>query len=83
MLRKVKTVLSRLKTRSADGVADAWPHGQPSVNGDGRAADGTTVDGTDAASPPHLYECPSCDQVYVAIDKSTCSTCETAVGRVE
>lgn len=83
MLGKVKTILSRLNTRSAAGAADTWPRGQTSVSEDGATTDGTATDGSDAASPPHLYECPSCDQVYVATDKRTCSTCDIAVDRIE
>jgi len=42
-------------------------------------------DGTDAPEEPesNLYECPSCDAVYVAIDKETCSSCRTPVERIE
>jgi hypothetical protein len=31
---------------------------------------------------PSLYQCPSCETVFVAVDKQTCSTCETDVERV-
>ncbi|EMA01934.1 hypothetical protein SAMN05443574_10451 [Haloarcula vallismortis] len=41
--------------------------------------------GTDAAGEPesNLYECPSCDSVFVAIDKETCASCRTPVERIE
>ncbi|WP_058995896.1 hypothetical protein [Haloarcula sp. CBA1127] len=41
--------------------------------------------GTDAADEPesNLYECPSCDSVFVAIDKETCSSCRTPVEKIE
>lgn len=29
-----------------------------------------------------LFQCPDCESVYVAIDKRTCTACETAVERV-
>jgi hypothetical protein len=83
MLEKAKTILGRLDMRSADGVADAWSHGQTSVSDDGGTADETTTDDSVTASPTHLYKCPSCDHVYVATDKHTCSTCDTDVDRVE
>lgn len=83
MLGKVKTILSRLNTSAADGVADAWPRCQTSVSEDGGTTDETATNGSDTASQPHLYKCPSCDQVYVATDKRTCFTCDIAVDRVE
>lgn len=82
MVSKVKTILGRLHTRSAGGVAAAWPHGRRLISGvDGTAADATR-DGPDTAAPPHLYECLSCERIYVATDKRTCSTCDIAVDRV-
>ena len=82
MLEKVKIILGRLNTRTADGVADAWPRGRTLVSEDSGTTDETTTDGSDTVSPPHLYECRSCDRVYVATDKRTCSTCDIAVDRV-
>lgn len=83
MLGKVKTIFNRLNGNSADAVTEARPNGQTSVSENGGTADETATDGFDAASPPHLYKCPSCDRVYVATDKRTCSTCDTAVDLVE
>ncbi|MGB9953429.1 MULTISPECIES: hypothetical protein [unclassified Haloarcula] len=42
-------------------------------------------DGADSTGEPesNLYECPSCDSVFVAIDKETCSSCRTPVERIE
>jgi|GEM_PF-6277366 len=82
MLGLAETIRRQLHT-SAAGVADAWPRGQTSVSEDGEIADETATDGSDTDSPPHLYNCPSCDRIYVATDKHTCSTCDTAVDRVE
>lgn len=79
MLARVRTVLDRLNARTPDG----GPRGLASVSGDDGAADDPATDDSDADTPPHLYECSSCDRVYVATDKRTCSTCDTAVGRVE
>lgn len=39
------------------------------------------------SSPPEgpqaaLFQCPDCESVYVAIDKRTCTPCETTVEQV-
>ncbi len=81
MIGKIKTLLGRLNTRSADGVANAWSHGRTLVSEDGEMADETTTGGSDTVSSPHLYECPSCNRVYVATDKRTCSSCDIALDR--
>lgn len=43
-------------------------------------------DDEDPSSPdepqPALFQCPDCESVYVAVDKRTCTTCETAVEQV-
>ena len=83
MLGKVRTIVRRLNATSADGGADAWPRDRTSVHEDGGTADETDSEGSDTASPPYLYECPSCDRVYVATGKQTCFTCDAAVERVE
>jgi hypothetical protein len=33
----------------------------------------------DGGIESQLYECPSCQQVYIAIDKKICLNCETEV----
>lgn len=33
-------------------------------------------------STPFLYECHSCNSVYIAVEKQTCSSCKTPVERV-
>lgn len=83
MLGTVKTILSRLNTRPANGVTDACPRGQTSISDGNKIAEGPATDDSDVTSPSHLYERPSCDQVYVATDERTCSTCDIAVGRIE
>lgn len=83
MLGKVKTVLRRLNAMSADGVADARPGGRTSVGERNGTAEEPTADDPASASRTDLYECPSCERVYVATDKHTCSSCHTDVDRVE
>ncbi|MFU1781671.1 hypothetical protein ACM16X_09845 [Haloarcula japonica] len=48
-------------------------------------AGSTGSNGADTAEEPesNLYECPSCDAVFVAIDKETCSSCRTSVKKIE
>jgi hypothetical protein len=65
MSGNVKTLGGRLKTKYADGVADARLHDQALDSEDGETADETTTDGSDTASPPHLHEYSSCDHVYM------------------
>lgn len=83
MLGGVKTILGQLKARSTDGLADALPREEPSGGEDGGTTDKTATDGSETAVSPHLYNCHSCDRVYVATDKRTCSTCDTTVDRIE
>lgn len=83
MLGSIKTILGRLHTGATDGVADGWPQGQSVVDDDGRTPEEPTTGDSEAAQSPHLYTCSSCDRIYVATDKRTCSTCKTAVDRIE
>lgn len=39
-------------------------------------------EGEHTETESQLYECPDCQQVYVAIDKDICSSCETEVEAV-
>jgi hypothetical protein len=82
MLGSIKTLLGRLHTSAADGGADGWPQAHPSVSEDGGTPEDPATDDTEAAQSPHLYNCSSCDRIYVATDKHTCSTCGTAVDRI-
>lgn len=46
---------------------------------------GTVSPGRDRASTApetSLFECQACHTVYVAVEKSTCSSCDTAVEEV-
>lgn len=83
MLGIVKTIIDRLNVNSTGGVAAVWSHDRTSVSGDGGKADYTTRGGSTTASPPHLYTCPSCEDVFIATDKRTCSTCDVPVDRLE
>lgn len=44
-------------------------------------------DGPEAESTPepesNLFECPSCESVFVAIEKDTCASCRTPVEQIE
>ena len=76
----VSDVLSGGKGRSNDGP-------QPGTMAEKRAEASSASDsGADAdADEPesNLYECPSCESVFAAIDKETCSSCRTPVERIE
>ncbi|MGB9932203.1 hypothetical protein [Haloarcula amylolytica] len=84
MLDKIKEsvsdVLSGGKGRPNDGTQAS------TVAGKRAQANSTSGSGDDAdADEPesNLYECPSCESVFVAIDKETCSSCRTPVERIE
>lgn len=79
----VRTILDQLNPMSADWSPDAWSTPQTVLRDDAATDDGHVKDGSVAKSPPHLYECPSCDRIYVASKRHTCSTCETAIVRVQ
>ncbi|KAA9407164.1 hypothetical protein Har1131_10265 [Haloarcula sp. CBA1131] len=83
MLDKIKEsvsdVISGGKGRSNDGP-------QAGTRAEKRVKASSAGDsGRDAADEPesNLYECPSCDSVFVAIDKETCSSCRTSVEKIE
>ncbi|MDS0221504.1 hypothetical protein NDI54_09095 [Haloarcula sp. S1AR25-5A] len=86
MLDKIKDsvsdVLSGGKGQSDDGtqartVADKRARARST--GDSEDGDGAVADEPES----NLYECPSCESVFVAIDKETCASCQTAVERIE
>lgn len=83
MLGTVRTILNQLSSTSVVGNADAWPGRHTGVSEDNVTSDRHSIDGADGASSSNLYRCPSCERVYVAIEKDSCATCETAVTRVE
>ena len=75
--KSVSDVLSGGKEQSDNGpevrtVTDSRV--QASSAGDDGAAD---------EPESNLYECPSCDSVFVAIDKETCASCRTPVEQIE
>lgn len=81
MLGRVGAILARLGTND-DDVLDAWPRVLPQDSTDGGTTDEDATDGADAGRAPQLYRCSQCNQVYVAVDKRTCSTCGTSVDLV-
>lgn len=83
MLERVRTVVEQLRTRSTTEIDGAWPYAPPSPGDDGLTTEEATTGGPNGRSYAQLFRCPSCDRVYVATDKRTCSTCNTAVEDVE
>jgi len=84
MLDKIKEsvsdVLSGGKRKSDDGT-QSGPVAEKRVKAGSREPNGDTTVVEESES--NLYECPSCEAVFVAIDKETCATCQTAVERIE
>lgn len=73
----VSDVLSGGKGRSDDGP-------QAGTMAEKRVKAGSAGGSADTDEPEsNLYECPSCESVFVAIDKETCSSCRTSVERIE
>jgi len=79
MLGSAKRLLSQFTERSVGEDGDAAAAGRTATDGGGRTMDRGPGD---AAAGPSLYECPSCEQVYVAVDKRTCATCDDTVAEV-
>jgi hypothetical protein len=76
----VSDVLSGGKGRSDDGP-QAGTMAEKRVKAS--SATGSGDDADDDEPESNLYECPSCESVFVAIDKETCSSCRTSVERIE
>lgn len=72
MFDQLISKLSRIHTNSADNISTFVT--QKSGGSEGTA--------TDEGGSPDLFRCPSCDTVYVAIDKEACSNCGTGVKQV-
>lgn len=72
---RLRSVLSDARERAgrAEDSDDAARPGRP---GSAERAESRDVPET------NLYECATCDTVYVAEEKSTCSTCENDVEEV-
>ncbi|WP_415379230.1 hypothetical protein [Halosimplex sp. TS25] len=72
---RLRSVLSDARERAAGGD-DSDDATRPDGPG--------TVDRTESRDVPetNLYECSTCDTVYVAREKSTCSTCGEDVEQV-
>lgn len=79
MLEGVKSALTRLRSHTSGGVTGV--RGRQGENDGAATEDSQTEQRAD--SSPHLYECPSCDRVFIAREKQTCSTCETDVQRTD
>lgn len=72
---RLRSVLSGARER-AGGTGDA--DGETDSGGGGSVEDAESV----AVPETNLFECSTCDTVYVAVEKSTCSTCGTDVREV-
>jgi len=70
---RLRSVLNDARER-ATGVQtdDGPPLGRTRTRGGASSATRNTK----------LFECPSCENVYVAVEKSTCSDCDTPVEEV-
>ncbi|NLV12480.1 hypothetical protein [Haloarcula argentinensis] len=83
MLDKIKKSVSDVLS-GGKGQSDNGPEAG-AVTDNRVRTDSAGNDGADTADEPasNLYECPSCDSVFVAIDKETCSSCRTPVEKIE
>lgn len=79
MLGSARRLLGRFTERSVGEDGDAAAAGRTATGGGDQPMDEGSGD---AAVEPSLYECPSCEQVYVAVDKRTCATCDDTVAEV-
>lgn len=77
MLGSVKTMLERFTSPAGEG------DGSSPKRTDGGTV-GVGVDGrsSNAAPVSSLYECPSCERVFVAVEKGRCGTCDASVDEV-
>ncbi|MFC7141166.1 hypothetical protein ACFQMA_15180 [Halosimplex aquaticum] len=72
---RLRSVLSDARERAGrgEGSDDAARPDEPGATDRGESRD---------VPETNLYECATCDTVYVAEEKSTCSTCGNAVEEV-
>ncbi|GCF12261.1 hypothetical protein Harman_01960 [Haloarcula mannanilytica] len=86
MLDKIKDSVSDVLS-GGEGGSDDGPQTRTVADKRARAksADGSGDGNGAVADEPesNLYECPSCEAVFVAIDKETCASCQTSVERIE
>ncbi|WP_336339093.1 hypothetical protein [Haloarcula brevis] len=68
-----------------ESVSDVLSGGKRRSDGRRQSDTGDGSGGEAAAdeSESNLFECPSCESVFVAIDKETCSACQTPVERID
>lgn len=89
MLDKIKKSVSDVLTGDRQQSTDGEQAGGTLEQRTGTASDVSGVNGQDAGSEDtdqtetNLFQCPSCEAVFVATDKDTCSTCRTAVDQIE
>lgn len=71
MFDRLRSTLARLQPDGDETEPTPTPH-----------ETGPVADGTGDDSGPHLFQCGSCETVYIAVNKETCSKCDSAVTRV-
>ncbi|WP_123535620.1 hypothetical protein [Halosimplex salinum] len=76
------TLTTRLRSVLSDARERAGRDGE--TDGIAESSGGRPRGATGSRSSPEtkLFECDTCNDVYVAVEKSTCSTCGNAVEQV-
>jgi predicted RNA-binding Zn-ribbon protein involved in translation (DUF1610 family) len=74
LYRRTETVIHSAEGRSLRGVSNALSGGIKSR---------LTKDEHPTRVETTLFQCPDCDRVFIATRKNTCSSCDTAVARIE
>lgn len=81
--KSVSDVLTGDKQQSTDGERAGGTlkqrTGSVVSSVDSQNSDSADIDQTET----NLFQCPSCEAVFVATDKDTCSSCRTAVDQIE
>lgn len=79
MLGSVMAILARFASPSGDEDVDG--SGRERTDGEtaAGAVNGRSRGGREGSS---LYECPSCERVYVAVERDDCTACDVAVDEV-
>ena len=73
-----------LTTRLRSVLNDACERATGTGTDEGPVSGHTRAGNTGPHASPNttLFECPACENVYVAVEKSTCSDCDTPVEEV-